>query len=335
MRWFTSFVAFATVLPGIYLMAEVIRTFVPADRPRGPRRRVPRRLLPVFIGLGLVCLALPLAWPGWAYPLVWLGVWFLLEPLAYHRGGQSILAEAEQGRARSLGVFLGAGLACGLLWELFNYGARVKWIYTVPFFEELKLFEMPVAGFLGFPPFAVECWTFMLALERLGLGADWSALARGEPARPRWIGGKLAVALLAAVALCAMALPAMERRTEGSGYPTAAAVARHLEALGLGEVAAAHPDLDAFALRETLRGDPPATTRDRALRVLELATLAGIGLEKAAVLHGGGIRTVADLAGADDARLHRAMKPSVKNRRLTRAEIRVWIRAARVRLRAD
>jgi len=329
MRWVTSFVAFSTVLPGIYLMAEVIRTFVPAEPPRDLVRHAPRGLFLLFVGIGLVGLALPLAWPGQAYPLVWLGVYFLLEPLAYRRGGHSLLAEAECGRARSLLVFLAAGLACGLLWELFNHGARVKWIYTVPFFEKLKLFEMPVAGFLGFPPFAVECWVFLLALERVGLGVDWSAMARGEPGRAQRIGFKIAVASLAAVTACAMALPGMERRTVGSGYPTAAATARHLEILGLGEVTAAHPGLDAFSLRHALRREPPSAPRDRALAFLGIATLAGIGLEKAAVLHDLGIRTTADLAGADDERLHREMQPGVERLRLTRAEIRVWIRAAR------
>jgi hypothetical protein len=335
MRWLISFVAFATVLPGVYLMAEVIRSFVPAAPDREPVRRAPRWLFLLFAGLGLVCLALPLAWPRQAYPLVWLGVYFLLEPLAYRPGGSSLLAEAECGRARSLVLFLAAGLACGLLWELFNHGARVKWIYTVPFFEELKLFEMPAAGFLGFPPFAVECWIFLLALERVGLGVGGSALARGEPGRPRGIGWKLGVALTAAVATCALAIPGMERRTVGCCYPTAAATARHLEVLGLGEVAAQHPGRDAFSLGHALRREPPSGPRDRALAFLDLATLAGIGLEKAAVLHDLGIRTTGSLARADDERLLREMKPRVERLRLTGAEIRVWIRAARRRPRAD
>jgi hypothetical protein len=36
--------------------------------------------------------------------------------------------------------------------------ATTKWIYTFPFpwLRELKLFEMPLVGFLGFPAFNVE-----------------------------------------------------------------------------------------------------------------------------------------------------------------------------------
>jgi hypothetical protein len=47
---------------------------------------------------------------------------------------------------------------CGFLWELFNFWAGSKWIYTVPYVGSLKVFEMPILGFLGFPPFAVECY---------------------------------------------------------------------------------------------------------------------------------------------------------------------------------
>jgi len=55
-----------------------------------------------------------------------------------------------------------AGLICGFLWEFFNYCAIAKWTYTVPYFGNIKIFEMPVLGFLGFPPFAVECWVIYI-----------------------------------------------------------------------------------------------------------------------------------------------------------------------------
>jgi hypothetical protein len=49
-----------------------------------------------------------------------------------------------------------------VLWEFFNYWAIAKWTYTVPYFGNVKIFEMPVLGYLGFPPFAVECWVFYI-----------------------------------------------------------------------------------------------------------------------------------------------------------------------------
>ena len=37
----------------------------------------------------------------------------------------------------------------------------------MPYFGGVKLFEMPVLGFLGFPPFAVECWAMYVFCRSL------------------------------------------------------------------------------------------------------------------------------------------------------------------------
>ena len=51
-----------------------------------------------------------------------------------------------------------AWTSCGFAWELWNYPAGGKWIYSVPILPNLRLVEMPLPGYLGFPPFAVECF---------------------------------------------------------------------------------------------------------------------------------------------------------------------------------
>jgi hypothetical protein len=60
-----------------------------------------------------------------------------------------------------------AGVICGGLWEFWNFWARAKWIYTVPIFGDIKIFEMPVLGYFGFPPFALECFTMYIFTRRL------------------------------------------------------------------------------------------------------------------------------------------------------------------------
>ncbi|MGZ5435395.1 MAG: hypothetical protein ACXW3F_04990, partial [Pyrinomonadaceae bacterium] len=62
---------------------------------------------------------------------------------------------------------LSAGLVCGFLWEFWNYWALSKWTYTVPYFGDIKIFEMPVLGYLGFPPFAIECWAMYIFVRSL------------------------------------------------------------------------------------------------------------------------------------------------------------------------
>lgn len=116
-------------------------------------------------------LLLPLLLPTIFFPLVWLGFIFLLDPLNYRGGAESILRDLEQGAPRNLCLLLLSGLLCGGFWECWNFWAGAKWIYTVPYLGFFKIFEMPLLGFLGFPPFAVECYvlvnTFFLLLTRI------------------------------------------------------------------------------------------------------------------------------------------------------------------------
>ena len=71
------------------------------------------------------------------------------------------------------------------MWEFWNFWAGSKWVYTVPFFRQWKVFEMPLLGFLGFPPFALECWilyhllgTVLRRPKSVGVRfALWTALA--------------------------------------------------------------------------------------------------------------------------------------------------------------
>ena len=90
---------------------------------------------------------------------VWLGFIFLLDPINARLGGESLFADWRAGRFDRTINLACSGLLCGVLWEFWNYWSHAKWHYTVPIMENLKIFEMPVPGYLGFPPFALECFT--------------------------------------------------------------------------------------------------------------------------------------------------------------------------------
>lgn len=155
-RWLGFTIAFATVLPALLATRELLDHL-------GFFRNL--RVIPVrfhhpfltFLPIGLIMLVSPLLFPSTCFPLVWIGFIFLLEPVNYQYGANSILRELEEGAPRNLCLLLLSGLVCGILWECWNFWAGAKWIYTVPHFDFLKIFEMPILGFLGFPPFAVEC----------------------------------------------------------------------------------------------------------------------------------------------------------------------------------
>jgi hypothetical protein len=185
--------AFATIWPALFEGAELVAVLRGAGRPGGAGAARPQACpaypalpaLPVLLSLvaGAVMLAAPFVVPDsvaiyMAAP-VWLGFIFLLDPINAALGGESLWMDVRGGRRGRLINLSLSGLLCGLLWEFWNYWSRAKWIYSVPIMENLKLFEMPLPGYLGFPAFAVECFT-MYVFVRTVLAFD----RRGPASRP-------------------------------------------------------------------------------------------------------------------------------------------------------
>ncbi len=167
-RWLGYALSFSTVIPGIFSTARLLDHLGLFKHLQTALPVYPDRLHLPFLATGIVFLVLPLMWPRYFFSLVWGGFIFLLEPLNHRLGGDSILREWAQGSIRRFFILLSAGAICGFLWELWNFWAGAKWVYTVPFVGWLKIFEMPLLGFLGFPPFAVECYAMYSAFLLLG-----------------------------------------------------------------------------------------------------------------------------------------------------------------------
>ncbi len=156
-RWTGYFLAYSTVLPGILSTVELLESAGILQHYRS-RPLTGAKSLPVpLILAGIFCIILPLAWPSFFFPLVWLAFIFMLDPLNYRMGAPSLLRDLEEGSPRNIFLQLLSGLICGILWEMWNFKAGAKWVYSVPHLGFLKIFEMPALGFLGFPPFAVAC----------------------------------------------------------------------------------------------------------------------------------------------------------------------------------
>ena len=166
-RWPGYALAFATVLPGVLLTAWVLEALGAWGKARGRALRLGP--WPAWsLLLGTACLILPLAFPHWAFPLMWLALIFLLDPFCLLLGGESLIARFAAGERRQVLCLLTAGLVCGLWWEMWNYPAPSHWVYRLPAFNFWKVFQMPLLGYLGFLPFALECWVmynFVQALE--------------------------------------------------------------------------------------------------------------------------------------------------------------------------
>lgn len=169
--------AFATIFPGVLLTSEVLDELGWFRSLRVRAVRVTPALFWSLVLFGGLCVTVPVLVPSaiarYLFAFVWVGYVFLLDPINHRLGRPSLLAQLEQGSVQKLLSLFAAGLTCGLLWEFWNYWAGTKWVYTVPFFSEPKLFEMPLFGYLGFLPFAAECYVF------------WQLFLHFRPPRPK------------------------------------------------------------------------------------------------------------------------------------------------------
>ncbi len=151
--------SFATIWPAILETAELFRVLHIFDKIKIRERNISPKILKASIGLGAIMLIIPIVFPSrYLAAPVWLGFMFFLDPINYLFGTKSLFRDLEKGKLNILLSLLLSGMTCGLLWEFWNYWALSKWIYTVPILGNVKIFEMPVVGYLGFLPFAVECY---------------------------------------------------------------------------------------------------------------------------------------------------------------------------------
>jgi len=162
-----STLSFSTVMPAIFGTAELVRTFDWAERfARGPRVVVTPRLCWTLFLIGAVMLGLLLAYPRYFYPFVWTSLFFIGEPTNVWLGRRSILTGLQRGDWRTVIALSTGALICGFFWELWNYYSLPKWIYHVPFFSFWHVFEMPLPGYLGYVPFALELYVIAHLMRR-------------------------------------------------------------------------------------------------------------------------------------------------------------------------
>ena len=167
--------SFATITPGILETADLIEAFG-WFKPARPLK-FSKRAESLMIVFGALCLIVPVALPqrvgSYLFGLVWVGFIFLLDPINRLIGAPSLLRDLSQGyRGRFYSLFI-SGWVCGWLWEFWNYWAAAKWHYIFPIMQGYKIFEMPAPGYLGFLPFALECFVmYSTAASLLGVLDD-------------------------------------------------------------------------------------------------------------------------------------------------------------------
>ncbi|MFH1671167.1 MAG: hypothetical protein ABH889_00090 [Candidatus Portnoybacteria bacterium] len=161
--------AFGSVIPGILETHELLQYIGLGRRLEFLGWERSKRLLtwrwwgrPHYIwtaaGIGMISLAL--LWPSYFFWAIWPAAIFILDPQVEKNKGNSMFSGMRRGNIRTFYRLCLTGLTCGMLWEIWNHWAGLKWVYEVPFVGGWKIFEMPLLGYFGYTFFAVGCYLY-------------------------------------------------------------------------------------------------------------------------------------------------------------------------------
>lgn len=163
---------FSVVLPAIFVTTQLFWTF-PWLRRLPPGWKIGKRKIAAlsFFIAGWLMLAATLLWPQYGMAFLWMSLFFIMDPLNYWLGRPALLKRTAEGDWRLIFALWLGGLTCGFFWELWNFYSSPKWLYQVPYVNFWHIFEMPLLGYLGYLPFALELYAMYAFLSKW-LGMD-------------------------------------------------------------------------------------------------------------------------------------------------------------------
>lgn len=153
--------SFSTIMPAIFETTELVQQLhIFSKINLKVKMHLNKFLVAILIVVGIIFLITPFVFvSAWVWAFVWTGFIFLLDPILYiFHDEKSLIMLIKKRKFNTIISLLVAGYICGFLWEFWNYWATSKWIYVFPIFQNIKIFEMPIVGFLGFGPFALELY---------------------------------------------------------------------------------------------------------------------------------------------------------------------------------
>jgi hypothetical protein len=344
-RWLGYAVAYGTVLPALFETSELLEVLGLLKDSKTKKIVISSSNHKGLILLGALWLLLPLLIPFYFFPLIWLGFIFLLEPLNYRFGARSLLRDLEEGNPRQIYLLLIAGLICGGLWEFWNYWAASKWIYTVPFFETAKGFEMPCLGFLGFPPFAIEAYVMYNTLSLFRFRRGWEQASYRLNLESRTGRTSIVLTTILIISFSVLVFRAIDINTVDSYAPRlsdAYWISPHYrEQLPKAGIASLDDlisktrdrnERDELALRLLVPREDLLDWVERA----QLATLKGLGIENLRLLEKVDIHSVSALSAETPGNLEEKMEQIIGEASVPGlSKLRIWIREARRAMKGE
>ncbi len=161
----TEVASFLTFIPSVletFTLIIALGVFSNQKKQKTDRPVSHIALFASMIVFGIAVSLIPFALPEIGFPFIVVGMLLLMDPLCRLVKAPSVAQKFSIGRKDVLyGLFL-TGIIVGFLWEFWNFQAVPKWIYNISYLplSNVKLFELPIAGYLGYLPLAVDIYLF-------------------------------------------------------------------------------------------------------------------------------------------------------------------------------
>ena len=153
-------ISFSTVMPAVFETAELISSFRWISKFEKLKNLYPdNSTINSFFAAGVIMLLLIVVFPEYFYYLEWAAVFFILEPINFKLKNNTLFDYTAKGNWKPVVALSAGALMCGFFWELWNYYSYPKWIYNTPMVNFLHIFEMPLLGYIGYIPFALELYS--------------------------------------------------------------------------------------------------------------------------------------------------------------------------------
>ena len=327
--------AFATVFPASFFHYELLKA-LGLFEDSTPSPRAFKILRPFSKYFGALCIILPLIIPKYTFWMVWGATLGIPAVINYNIGAESLLRDLKQGTATRVYRLLVGGLMAGVVWEGLNYWARCKWIYTVPGLEELKLFEIPVLGLLGFPILAVSSFSYYSLLNHFLRGGRHWEIKDGEQQNKSRSSGYIPAVIISVIFSIVVFIGLFN-----INYKSTRPLLREIPALNSTRVKklkktgihspeqlyshAQRQGVNVVAKNANLKTD----IVKKSFEFCSLMLHKGMGYKNAVLLNRIGIYTVDQLEDRSPSKIYQNIRNVEKSNSYPRMkEIQVWIRAA-------
>lgn len=165
---FWATLSFSTVIPAVFGSAELIGSFkFIQSLKHGPIIKPDKKTTLIFFASGWIMFIMMMISPQYFFPFLWVSLYFIFEPVNIWLGYRNLTNWTRFGDWRPVvALWLGV-LLTAFFWEMWNYLSYPKWVYTVPWGQFFHIFEMPLLGYGGYLPFALELFAIYHLIQGL------------------------------------------------------------------------------------------------------------------------------------------------------------------------